>query len=76
MNMPTNFPMTFLWPQFLWLLLALPLLVGLYLWLLRRKKKLALRYASLSIVKEALGAGMSDTFQVKNILHNIFMSCH
>ncbi len=47
--------MTFLWPQFLWLMLALPLLVLVYLWLLRRKKKLALRYASLSIVKEALG---------------------
>jgi Ca-activated chloride channel homolog len=49
--------MNFLWPQFLWLLLALPLLVLLYLWLLRRKKQLALRYASLAIVKEALGAG-------------------
>ncbi|HEY0200944.1 MAG TPA: VWA domain-containing protein, partial [Burkholderiaceae bacterium] len=49
--------MTFLWPQFLWLLLALPLLVLLYLLLLRRKKKLALRYASLSIVQEAMGAG-------------------
>lgn len=49
--------MTFLWPQFLWLLLALPLLVLLYLWLMRRKRKLALRYASLSIVKEALDTG-------------------
>ena len=47
--------MQFLWPQFLWLLLALPLLVGLYLLLLRRKKKLAVRYASLAIVKEAMG---------------------
>jgi Ca-activated chloride channel family protein len=43
--------MQFLWPQFLWLLLALPLLVLLYVWLLRRKKKLAVRYASLSIVR-------------------------
>ena len=49
--------MHFLWPQFLWLLLALPVLVGLYVLLLRRKKKLALRYASLSIVKEAMGTG-------------------
>jgi Ca-activated chloride channel homolog len=47
----------FLWPQFLWLLLALPLLVIVYVWLLRRKKKLALRYASLSIVREAMGKG-------------------
>ena len=51
--------MNFLWPQFLWLMLALPLLVVLYLWLLRRKKKTALRYASLSIVKEAMGAGQT-----------------
>ena len=50
-------PVTFLWPQFLWLLLVLPLLVLLYVWLLRRKKKLALRYASLSIVREAMGQG-------------------
>lgn len=49
--------MQFLWPQFLWLLLALPLLVGLYVLLLRRKKKMAVRYASLSIVKEAMGTG-------------------
>ena len=49
--------MQFLWPQFLWLLLLLPLLVGLYVLLLRRKKKMAVRYASLSIVKEAMGAG-------------------
>ena len=51
--------MTFLWPEFLWLLLALPLLVIFYVWLLRRKKKIALRYASLSIVREAMGAGQT-----------------
>ena len=51
--------MTFLWPQFLWLLLALPVLVVAYLWLLRRKKKLVLRYASLSIVREAMGQGQN-----------------
>ncbi len=49
--------MNFLWPEFLWLLLALPLLVLVYLWLLRRKRKLAMRYASLSIVKEAISGG-------------------
>src|SRR5437868_1595528 len=51
--------MQFLWPEFLWTLLAVPLLVLLYAWLLRRKKKLAVRYASLSIIKEAMGAGQS-----------------
>ena len=48
--------MNFLWPEMLWALLAIPLLVLLYVWLLRRRKKTALRYASLSLVKEALGA--------------------
>ena len=47
--------MNFLWPQFLWLLLLAPLLVLVYVWLLRRRKKTALRYASLSIVREAMG---------------------
>ena len=55
----TTFRPSFLWPEFLWLLLLLPLLVLLYVWLLRRKKKIALRYASLSIVREAMGKGQS-----------------
>ena len=54
---PKTLPVTFMWPTLLWLLLLVPLLVLVYLWLLGRKKKLALRFASLSIVKEAMGAG-------------------
>src|ERR687892_1958165 len=49
--------MTFLWPEMLWLLLILPVLVVAYFFLLRRKNQAALRYASLSMVKEAMGAG-------------------
>jgi len=49
--------MHFLWPNQLWMLLALPLVVLLYIWLQRRRKKLAVRYASLAIVKEAMGRG-------------------
>jgi Ca-activated chloride channel family protein len=41
----------------LWILLIVPALVGAYFFLLRRHKEAALRYASLSMVKEALGAG-------------------
>lgn len=44
---------TFQWPELLWALLALPLLAVLYAWLLRRRKRVALRYASLAVVKEA-----------------------
>lgn len=50
--------MTFLWPQYLWLLLTVPLLVLVYVWLLRRKKKLVLRYASLALVKQAVSPTM------------------
>lgn len=49
--------MTFLWPELLWLLAAVPLLVLAYVLILRRKRKAALRYASLSMVKDAMGAG-------------------
>ena len=49
--------MTFLWPQLLWLLLAVPLVVVAYWWLLRRKKQAAVRYASLGLVKAAIGRG-------------------
>jgi Ca-activated chloride channel family protein len=45
--------MTFLWPGHLWLLLALPLLPLLYVWLLRRRGKTALRYSSLDLVRQA-----------------------
>ena len=48
--------MTFLWPELLWLLLLVPLLVAGYFLVLRRKKRQALRYASLGMVREALGA--------------------
>ena len=50
--------MIFLWPELLWLLLLLPLLVAAYLYVLGRKKKFALRFASLDIVKEAMGKGI------------------
>ncbi len=49
--------MTFLWPEMLWLLLLVPAAVIAYVLLLRKKKKAALRYASLSLVRNAMGAG-------------------
>jgi len=48
--------MTFQWPELLWLLAALPALVAAYVVVLRRKKKLALRYASLTLVRDSMGA--------------------
>jgi Ca-activated chloride channel family protein len=49
--------MTFVWPQMLWLLAAVPVVVAVYVMLMRRKRKAALRYASLTLVKDAQGAG-------------------
>lgn len=49
--------MVFLWPTLLWLLLAVPLLVALYAWLLHRRKQQALNYPSLGLVRAALGPG-------------------
>jgi Ca-activated chloride channel family protein len=51
--------MTFLWPEMLLLLLAVPALVAAYFVLLQRKKQAAIRYASLSMVKEAMGGGQT-----------------
>jgi Ca-activated chloride channel family protein len=48
---------SFLWPTSLFFLIAVPVLLALYIWSQRRRRKYALRYASLSLVKEALGRG-------------------
>jgi Ca-activated chloride channel family protein len=50
--------MSFLWPEFLWLLFALPALVALYLWILQRRNKSAVRFANLGILKEAVGGSL------------------
>jgi len=46
--------MTLLWSGALVLLVLLPLLAALYVWSLRRRRPVALRYSSLSLVREAL----------------------
>ena len=48
-------PLNFIWPVMLWGLLALPVLIVAYLWLLRRRKQSTLRFANLGLVREALG---------------------
>jgi Ca-activated chloride channel family protein len=47
--------MTFLWPDALWSLALIPLLVGTYLSILKRKKREALKYSSLGLVRQAVG---------------------
>lgn len=46
--------MSFLWPWFLLLLVLIPMLVAFYFWILRRKRRYAVHYSSLSLIREAL----------------------
>ncbi len=46
---------SFLWSDVLWSLLALPLIALAYILLLRRRKKGALHYGNLALVKRAMG---------------------
>ena len=45
--------MSLLWPGFLYLFLIIPLAIGIYLWILRRRRRFTVRYSSLSLVREA-----------------------
>lgn len=47
--------MSLLWPGFLYLFLLIPLAIGIYVWVLRRRRRFAVRYSSLSLVREAVG---------------------
>jgi Ca-activated chloride channel family protein len=49
--------MTFLTPQALWLLFLVPALVALYVLIQRRRKKFAVRYPDMALVRQALGTG-------------------
>ena len=49
--------MRFLWPDLIWLLLLLPALAGAYVYALRRRKKDAIRFTNLGMVRAALGPG-------------------
>jgi Ca-activated chloride channel homolog len=60
--------MSFLWPQLLWLLLAVPLLIALYFFVLSRRKKSALTYANLGAVKAAMGPGQKFRRHVPPLL--------
>ncbi len=51
--------MSFLWPEALWLLLGVPLLILAYRWLLRRRQAQAIRFGSLGLVRQALGQNRS-----------------
>jgi Ca-activated chloride channel family protein len=46
--------MSWLWPGSLFLLGLLPLILAAYIWMLRRRRRFAVRFSSLSLIREAL----------------------
>jgi Ca-activated chloride channel family protein len=46
--------MVILWPGFLYLLGLIPILIAVYIWMLKRRRRFAVRYSSLSLVRQAL----------------------
>jgi Ca-activated chloride channel family protein len=67
--------MRFLWSDLLWLLLAIPILVAAYVYALRRRKKVALRYASLALVRDAIGPGQRLRRHVPALLLLLALAC-
>src|SRR5512135_2362956 len=49
-----DYGMSFLWPASLYLLALIPILIGLYFLILRRRRRYALRFSSLSLVRQAV----------------------
>ena len=46
--------MGLIWPAFLFLLILIPLIALVYVWALRRRKRFAAHYSSLSLIREAM----------------------
>jgi Ca-activated chloride channel family protein len=66
--------MSFIWIEILWLLLLIPLLVMAYIIVQRRRQKYALRYASLSLVRDAAGRGPGMRRHIPAILFLISLA--
>ncbi|GAA6141835.1 VWA domain-containing protein [Hydrogenophaga sp. 5NK40-0174] len=49
-----DWPVQFIWPELLWSLLLLPVVMLSYVWILRRRRKMAVQFASLSLVRQAM----------------------
>jgi Ca-activated chloride channel homolog len=45
--------MVFLWPALLYLLFAIPIIIGVYILMVRRRRRFAVRYSSLALVRAA-----------------------
>lgn len=67
--------MSFLWPNLLWSLALLPVLVLLYFWLLRRRRRHTVRLGSIAVAKAALGKGPGWRRHVPPALMLLALAC-
>ncbi len=67
--------MRFLWSESLLLLLILPVLVGTYLYILRRRIRVTLRYPSLMLVRDAIAPGHSLRRHLPAVLLGLAIAC-
>jgi len=67
--------MGFLWPASLLVLIAIPALVLFYIWILRRRKRFAIHYSSLSLVRAAMPKRSSWRRHVPFALFLIALTC-
>jgi len=65
----------FLWSDLLWLMLIVPILAGAYVHMLRRRKRMALRYASLMLVREAIAPGQWLRRHLPALLLGLGIAC-
>ena len=67
--------MNFIWPSALLLLVVVAVLAGLYVLAQRRRNRYALRYANLSLVREAIGKGPGWRRHVPPALFILALAC-
>jgi Ca-activated chloride channel family protein len=46
--------MTLIWPWYLIFFIAIPIIIGAYIWILRRRRKFAVHFPSLAVIQEAI----------------------
>lgn len=71
-----SLPVDFVWPELLWSLLALPVLVVFYGWLLARRRRATVRLASIAVVRDAMmGRGPGWRRHVPPLLLLLALAC-
>jgi Ca-activated chloride channel family protein len=66
---------TLLWPTLLWLLVLLPILVGVYIWAQRRRRRVVVRYSSLALLRGVHSASSWWRRHLPALLFLVALAC-